>query len=343
MSGGNILGRWTHTFSPRSEFALQTYFDRTDRDTAILGETRNTFDVDFQHRFGWGERQTIVWGGGYRLTSDAIRNTFDALLDPTHRSSSLLSAFVQDEVTLVQKRLVLTVGTKFEHNDFTGFELQPSARLLWTPDQKQSFWGSISRAVRTPSRAEDDIKLRGEPVIPQGALFAGRPPFFPPSPTIVTAISGRRGFDSEKLIAYELGYRVQVTPRVSLDLATFYNDYDELRSLEPASTVPDFTKTPAEFSLSARNNLKGETYGGELSLSYQPTDWWRLRADYALLQTALHVDGGADVHTEHGIEGSSPQNQFAVRSSIDLPHGFEFDAALRYVDSLPALQVPSSR
>jgi iron complex outermembrane receptor protein len=321
---------------------LQTYYDRTNRDTAILGEKRNTFDVDFQHRFAWGDRQTIVWGGGYRLTSDEIRNTFDASLDPGRRSSNLFSAFVQDEIVLVEKRLVLTLGSKFEHNDFTGFELQPSARLLWTPNPKQSFWGSISRAVRTPSRAEDDIHLRGEPVIPQGAIFAGLPALgIPPSPTIVTSIAGRRGFDSEKLIAYELGYRVQVAPRVSLDAAVFYNDYDELRSLELASATPDFTTSPAQFSVFARNKLKGETYGGELSLTYQPTDWWRFRADYAHLQTALHLDGGTDVGTERGIEGSSPQNQFALRSSIDLPHGFEFDVALRYVDSLPALHVPS--
>jgi iron complex outermembrane recepter protein len=320
---------------------LQTYFDRTRRDSSVESEDRNTFDVDFQHRFALGDRQTITWGAGYRVTSDKIGNSFDIELDPNERTSDLFSAFVQDEISLVPKKLALTLGSKFEHNDFTGFEIQPSARLLWTPAERHSIWASVARAVRTPSRAEDDITLRQEPVYPRGALFPGAGPI-PPSPAAITTINGDRDFGSEILIAYEAGYRVQLHDRLSVDLAAFYNDYDELRSIEPADPAVDLFASPPSVRAFAANKLSGETYGGELSLNYQPASWWRLRAGYSLLFMNLHrVDGGQSAASERWIERSSPQNQFILRSSMDLPRNFEFDATLRYVDSLPALNVDS--
>ncbi len=341
VAGGNILGRWTHTFSDTSELALQAYYDRTHRESAIFSEDRDTFDVDFQHRFSLGARQTITWGAGYRVTSDSVSDTFDLSLEPNERSTDLFSAFVQDEISVVEKRLTLTLGSKFEHNDYTGFEVQPSARLLWTPAERHSVWASVARAVRTPSRAESDITLRREPVYPRGALFPGFGPI-PPSPAAVTSLSGDPDFQSERLIAYEAGYRVQLRDNLSVDLAAFYNDYDELRSIEPADPAVDFFAVPPSVRAMAGNKLAGETYGGELSINYQPAPWWRLRAGYSLLLTNLHrVDGGQDRDTETLTEGGSPQNQFLLRSSMDVARNVEFDATFRYVDSLPSLQVDS--
>ena len=147
-----------------------------------------------QHRFSWGGRQIFVWGGGYRYGSDEIQNNFDISVQPDARSTNLFNAFLQDEIALVKERLVLTLGTKLEHNDYTGFEWQPSARLLWTPTPRQSVWASISRAVRTPSRAESDILIRQGPVIPPNALY-------PTSPAVLTELSGGRDFESEEVIA----------------------------------------------------------------------------------------------------------------------------------------------
>jgi iron complex outermembrane receptor protein len=183
--------------------------------------------------------------------------------------------------------------------------------------------------------------LRQEPVYPRGALFPGFGPI-PPSPAAVTSISGDRGFESETLIAYEAGYRVQLHERLSVDLAAFYNDYDELRSLEPGDPPVDFFSSPPSVRAFAANKLAGQTYGGEISLNYQPATWWRLRAGYSLLFMNLHrVEGGRDSASERLIEGTSPRNQFLLRSSMDLPRDFEFDATLRYVDSLPSLNVDS--
>ncbi len=342
LSGGNVLGRWTHALSGGGEVVLQMYYDRTNRDTAVLGEWRDTFDVDFQHRFSFGERQTLVWGGGYRVTSDRVRNSFDLMLTPEARTTNLYSAFLQDEISVVKDRLGLTLGSKLEHNDFTGFEFQPSARLLWTPAQRHSAWVSVSRAVHTPSRVEDDFTIRQQPVLPPGALYAGFPPYVPASPAVLTSVSGDRRAVSQEVIAAEIGYRLEPVKRLSFDFALFYNDYEKIGSFEPDQPAIDLLSDPAHIGLHISNQAKGETYGGEVVANWQAADWWKWQANYSLLFTEIHTaGGGTDVFNEHSSEGSSPRHQAALRSSMDLPRGFEFDAGIRYVDALPALRVPS--
>jgi iron complex outermembrane receptor protein len=323
LKGGNILGRWTRTFSEQSEFQFQTYYDRTYRDAEGFLEDRHTFDVDARHRFGIGERNSLTFGLGYRLSSDHTTATPSISLSPLDRTTHLFSTFVQDEIVLVKDRLRLTLGTKLEHNDYTGFEVQPGARLLWTPTEKQSYWASISRAVRTPSRAEHDI------LITQNT----------PTPGVFTTISGNREFESEKLIAYELGHRIQFNQKVSLDTALFFNDYDDLRSVEAQPIVfnPPFVTAP----FVAGNKTRGETFGAELSPTWQVTEAWRLQAAYTYLQMQLHLKPGSTDTISEADERRSPRHQISVRSLVELPANVEFDAALRYVDSLAAIQVKS--
>ena len=320
VDGGHLLGRWSHIFAPGSDLSLQMYYDRTERNTVIFKEKRDTFDLDFQHRFILMERNEVVWGAGYRVTSDHVGNSPTISLDPNHRTIHLFSTFVQDEITLVPDRLRLMLGSKFEHNDFTGFEIQPGARILWTPHEQHTIWASVSRAVRTPSRAEDDVILNRAVQVAPG--------FFVP-----TTIRGSRGFDSEKLLAYELGYRAQLDPRISVDVAAFYNDYDQLRSLEQDPAAP------TQFQLS--NKLYGETCGIEAAATLKLTDWWRLKPAYTLLEMDLHKRSGSTDVTSVQDEGKSPQQQFMLRSQMDLPHNISFDCTLRYVDSLPALAISS--
>lgn len=330
VSGGNILGRWTHSISDESSFSFQIFYDRTVRDTEIIREDRDTFDVDFQHRFSLGDRHGIVWGGGYRVTSDAIENTFDVALNPDERTAHLFGAFVQDEISLIEKTLSLTLGSKFEHNDFTGFEIQPSGRLLWSPHERHSVWAAVSRAVRTPSRADDDVRLNQ------------KPPF--PAPGTIVSILGDRSFDSEELIAYELGYRVQPHAKLSFDLATFYNEYDNLRGLQPGTPYGEGSPAPPHAVVPAfiSNNLKGETYGAELTANWQMLDWWRWSANYTYLQLQIHADGTPpDVASERTIEGSSPHHQVSLRAKMDLPFDIELDGMARYVDNLAAPGVSS--
>jgi iron complex outermembrane receptor protein len=321
VSGGNLLGRWSHSFSPDSQLTFQAYYDRTERDSPIFAEDRDTGDIDLQHRFAWGDRQDVVWGFGFRATHDDVRNSLNVSLLPDHRTLDLYSAFVQDEISIVPERLRLTLGSKFEHNDFTGFEIQPSARALWTPGFSQTFWASVSRAVRTPSRAESDIRLNPAPPVP-----------LPPG---TITILGNPDMASEKLIAYEFGYRIQPINQLKLDLTAFYNDYDDLRTIEPTSPGP---VSPSKVA----NKLFGESYGTEISATAQVTKRWRLQGSYSYLEVQLHREAGSlDSTTERTTEGSSPRNQFFIRSLFDLGWNIEFDSTLRYVDVLPAPKIPS--
>ena len=315
VSGGNLLGRWRHSFSPDSELTAQAYYDRTNRDTPIFGEDRNTGDIDIQHRFAWGDTQKIIWGVGFRATHDDVKNTLNVSILPDNRTLTLYSAFVQDEISIVPERFRVTVGSKFEHNDFTGFEIQPSIRALWIPGHAQTIWASVSRAVRTPSVAENNIFLNPAPPVP-----------LPPG---LITIFGNGNFLTEELIAYEIGYRVQPINQLSVDLTAFYNDYDHLRSLEP--TRPG----PVSPSL-VTNNLFGETYGTEISATAQVTNRWRLQGSYTYLEAQLHRRAGSrDARSEGVGEGSSPRHQFFLRSLLDLGWNMQFDSTLRYVDKLP--------
>jgi iron complex outermembrane receptor protein len=308
LAGGNVLGRWTHNLEQGGDVSLQMYYDRTDRNIPqTFKEDRDTFDIDFQHHMPIGTRQDVTWGLGYRLTSDHVGNSSVVKFIPTHRAQQLFSAFVQDEIQVVPDRLRLILGTKFEHNDFSGFEVQPSGRLLWTIDKRQNAWAAVSRAVRTPTRLEEDLQIVSGPV----------------------SVFGNRDFESESVIAYELGYRVQPADWLALDVATFYNNYDKLRSIELVGThfVED-------------NKLHGQTYGVELGSTLKATDWWRIHLAYTYLKVLLQTDRGSTDTFSTATVGNDPLNQVYVRSSMDLPHHIELDATVRYVSALRNQKVP---
>jgi len=331
--GANLLGRWTHEFSSESEASVQTYYDHTDREFGIGREVRDTFDLDAQHRFRFSDRHEVIWGAGYRFSADDVIGSPDFNTDDPSVGLQLGSVFVQDEVALIADRLSLTAGTKVEHNDFTGFEAQPSVRLAWTPDERHTIWASVSRAVRTPSRAERGIHLFSDP--PHSAPSV-------PFPLLIPG-SGNSEFDSEELLAWEMGWRAKLHSRLSVDLATFYHDYDHLYNVVPL---------PAELRLSPsgqpyvalpitdNNALYGETYGAEVSATWQPLDAWRLRAHFAFLRMNLHTRGPIPSLTEES-EGDSPRHQISLWSEVDLGRSVEWGAGLRYVDALWGQRVPA--
>jgi iron complex outermembrane receptor protein len=319
VGGGNILGRWSRVFSEDSDMSLQVYYDRTHLASpkpaalavgaGLLVDDLDTYDLDFQYHFRVGERHHVVWGLGYRFTQDRVQNSPSVGFLPEHLDHHLFSGFVQDEVTL-RPDLHLTLGTKLEHNDYTQFEYEPSARLQLNLTPKQMLWAAISRAVRTPSRIDRDLIQRTglPPPLPE-ALFGGGPDFI-----------------SETVIAYESGYRTQVGSQATVAVALFYNDYDHIRS---------FTSTPPfGFPLITHNNVEGETYGVELTATYQVSGWWRLQGSYNLLKEHLRVKPGQVDFSNALNETADPEQQFTLRSAMDLPRGFELDASLRWVDTL---------
>jgi iron complex outermembrane receptor protein len=223
---------------------------------------------------------------------------------------SVISGFVQDEIECVPNLLKLTIGTKLLHNVYTGFEIQPSARLAWNPDRRQTLWTAISRAIRAPSRIDREL------VIPPVTF-------------------GSPGFESEKLRAYELGYRVQPGEQLSFSLAGFYNDYNDLRSQEQVNP-------PAPYPLVFANQQRGESYGAELTADYRVSNWWRLRAGHTELRVHIRPKPGSTDTSFGKAEAGDSNHYFTLRSSFDLPRHVEFDPAFRYVSRItnPRLAVP---
>jgi iron complex outermembrane receptor protein len=335
LSGSNLLGRWTHTLSADSGFTVQTYFDHTyiaqpfaasppapffsGFPAASLTDTLDTYDLDFQYHFGWGERQRIVWGLGYRATHEDDEDLSIVRFAPPVLNQNLYSGFLQDEIAVAQN-VQVTMGSKLEHNDYTGFEVEPSARVQWNWDPKELLWAAVSRAVRTPSRYDHDLE------VPTGLTDAPPPFQFPEY-----YLKGNPNFVAETLIAYEVGYRATLASRLSGSISAFYNDYDDLRSTTATPTTATYVfPYPVYF----QNNLEGDTYGVELSTSYQVLDWWRLHAGYDLLQEHIHVKPGEVDATGATNETADPQQQFALRSAMDLPRNVQFNTALRWVDEL---------
>lgn len=326
FSGANMLGRWTKQLEGGSELKVQSYYDHTERESNLPKERRDVFDVEAQHHILLNDWNDVIWGMGYRWTADAIENSYASSFIPPQRRTSLFNIFAQDELTLVEDHLRLTLGARLEHNDFTGFECQPSVRLAWTPVEETTVWTSVSRAVRTPSRAEEDIRIN-------------RPASDPPDGSVYSVLGNNNG-ESEVLIAYELGYRTLLTPRFSYDVVAFFHDYSELRSLEVGPTPVD-PPVPV-LTLYTGNKLKGSAYGAELASDWLMLDWWRWRGAYTFYRLELEpTDGGADINTVLLLEGNTPRHQFSLRAQMDLAENVDFDLGLRFVDELENPSIPA--
>ena len=323
----NTLGRWTRTLSERSSIEAQVYYDRLNRNETLRARsTADTVDFTAQHTFGLGERNNVIWGFGYRYFSGKFgQSTPFIQIRQTDTHQQCFNTFVQDEFQVVPDKLILTLGTKLEHNDFTGLEVEPSIRSVFKITERQTLWSAVSRATRTPSEIE------GHDVF---GVFYGAP-FAGPGGTYVPTIISNPNLDSERLWAYEIGYRIQPTKRLSLDFAAFYNKYSDLIAIGSISRfVPGIPFGSAEIPWG--NVLEGETYGGEASATLAATETWRLTASYSLLLADLR---GAASGTPEDEEASAPHHQGILRSSYDFSKAASLDSQLRYQDSIKG--VPS--
>ena len=331
VNGNNILGRWSRTFSEKSNISLQLYYDRTHLDQPVpesrsednliviapagtLEDDLSTYDVDFQHSINIGERNHVVWGLAYRRTHDEVKNAPALAFSPDVLDRNLYSIFLQDEIMLV-KDFYFTLGTKVEHNDYTGFEYSPSARLQSNITSKQTIWAAVSRAVRVPSRVDAHVRFPTLAFAPLG---------------IDNLLVGGENFKAETVIAYELGYRGQFTSTVSSSIAAFYNVYDNVRSTSLSPPDPIFG---LPFPLFYENNLEGETYGLELTIACQLSDWWQLSGGYAFLNEDIRIKPGKTDFSNAINETADPRHRFSLRSSMDLPGDLQLAAGLRSVGS----------
>jgi iron complex outermembrane receptor protein len=317
--GGNVLGRWTHTVSSSNEYSLQMYFDRTHLDdpfpsslnlpAGTLGDNLNTYDVDFQDRLHLGMSTQIVWGMESRFTHDVVTDAPSVGFVPNILNQTLLSAFLQEDIKL-SDNLTETIGCKVEHNDYTGYELEPNGRLRYALSETQMLWGAISRAVRAPSRYDRDLN--------QPSTGYTYPYYLVANPD----------FQSETVVSYELGYRAEFSNRLSGSISVFYNTYDSLRSLG-YRVVP-----PATLDVLYENFDHADTRGIEISSDLQVCDDWRLHAGFDVLREHVYVDPGEiDLYAGYN-ETADPNRQLFLRSSLNAFRDVEFDVDFRGIDAL---------
>ncbi|NJD06727.1 MAG: TonB-dependent receptor [Methylococcaceae bacterium] len=331
VSGANLLGRWQKALGLGEEVSLQVYYDRNVRNEVFLNETRDTFDIDFQHHLGVGERQDLIWGLGYRYSHDNFSNPTFVQFGNGARGVHLFSGFLQDEISLVPEKLKLTLGTKLEHNDFTGFEIQPSLRLAWTPNSHHALWGAVSRAVRTPSRSDDAANTH---LLVLPPLSGVNPTGFP----IAVSPVHNKAMNAETLLGFELGYRFIPSSSLSLDTALFYNDYDRLRTISfgPVLLRRSANGLYIDQTLPFSNIESARSYGGEASLVWNPLSNWSLQAQYSYLGLETTFSDRQFANNINLDEISTPQQQWSLRSGWDLPQHLELDLWLRYVDRIQA-------
>lgn len=334
LSGGNVLGRWTRMTGDGENIELQAYYDRTNRYESNFADIRNTFDLDYLQRLNLPWRERLTWGLGARFSHGYEPEVVSGLTFTPNRSTDrLLSAFLQDDIGLINDKLSLSLGTKLLNTNYARFEMEPSARLLYTPTGTQSLWAAYTHAVRTPSAAEREFNLAGY----LDTTYDGYPLF--------ARFNANPNFRSEQLNGYELGYRRLLGKRLYLDTAAFYNHYSDLFGEEVTGSAyieynppPTHALIPAQFG----NDFVGTTEGIEIAPEWDVTKYWRLGGSYSFLEmhikkatTALEIEPVTD------IQGASPQHQLFIDSGFNLPKAISVDLIYRYVSALPALQVPA--
>jgi iron complex outermembrane receptor protein len=313
-SGGDLLGRWTRTLASGGGVELQAYYDEQNRSDSgtPAGTSFNrvkTLDLQGQHSFLLDRNQQIVWGAGYRTWRDEFQNTTNPfVLMPPSETLHLGNVFAQDTIAL-RDDLKLVLGAKVEYNTFSRWAFMPNARLGWRADPRNFLWLAVSRAVRPPSRLERDLTAPG-------------------------IVDTSPDFQSEKLIAYEAGWRSQLRSDVTVSVSAFYNRYDDLRTTSPNPV----TVLPVTFG----NGWEGHAQGVDVWASYSPFPWWRIDPGFELLRKDFHLKPGqADIAGIQTVLGHDPGHQIFVRSYMDLPHDMDLYVALRQIGALPDISVPS--
>jgi iron complex outermembrane receptor protein len=325
LGGGFIQATWNHVYSARSDSSLQISLIPYRRDDPLEPEKRDTLYLDYHYHMAWGQRQDIVWGLGYSRTSDTIGGSLTVFFTPPSRSLDIYNAFFQDAIALLPDRLYLTLGTKLEHNYYSGLEVMPSISMTWAPSEHQMFWTAVSRALRTPSRNDTDLNVNVAGFPGSGA-----------TPNLVR-VSGNPLFENEELVAYEAGYRSTIAKRLSIDFAAYYNDYDHLQTTEPSTPFFEATPLPAHLVLpEVKGNLMhGETHGIEVTANWKVVDRWTLSPGYALEELHLHTDpSSSDTTTGPFFEGGTPHNSAQLRSHFEFGKGLAWDASAYFVDRL---------
>ena len=324
-TGGNLIAQWSRT-STHLETSVRGYFDLANRnEKRVLGEFRHTFDLDFTQRYHSGTGHDLLWGSDFRYNVDRTVGSLNISYYPASRSTQLYGIFLQDEIALTPASLRLTLGSKLEHNFYSGFALQPNCRLIWISNERSSTWIAISRASESSSRTDDDVRTNENPKVDANGGLT------------ISSSFGTAHLPADNVVAYELGSRFQATRAVGIDVAAFYNHYTNRHTHEPGPSYFEDTPVPRHLVLPTytASNISGETHGFEFLAQSHPTRNWEVTGSYTLFEIHLHQSTvSQDFDTAPKSEGSTPQQKFQVHSLLSLPHRVEVDSSLFYVGEL---------
>jgi iron complex outermembrane receptor protein len=302
---------------------VRAFYDLTRRDETIIREDRSTWDVELQSQHPLGERHALMWGLGARGSHAEYRGSPTATLTPSSRTDDRWSGFVQDEIQLVRDAWRLVVGSKFEHNDYTGFEVQPNVRLAWTPSPERMFWTAVSRAVRIPAIALSYGQLNHFPV-DTGSTMPGN-----------VRLRGNPALDSERVLAIEAGFRARMGDHVLVDIAAFHNDYDDIGFLVPSEPFVETDPAPPHLvvPLTGMNAGSVRTAGVELAADVRLGPHWRLLSGYSYLDHDARTDEGVGTAVDI-VTRANPRHQAFLRAAGSWGNGIELDLVLRHVDEI---------
>jgi iron complex outermembrane receptor protein len=325
LGDGSLETVWNHTYSERSNSSLQFSFQQHRRGDPLNPELRSTYDLDYRDQFSRGDRQDIVWGLDYQYSADRIGGSLTVAMNPPARAVQLFDAFGEDEIALIPARLFLTIGTRLEHNDYTGFEVMPSVSASWSLNDRNTVWVAVSRALRAPSRNDTNLVLNlGE--------FTG-----PGNTPTLLRLLGNPQFQDERVIAYEAGYRTMLSKRFSMDVTAYYDDWSNVQTTEPSGSFFETAPPPAHEvqTLTYENLIHGESHGVEITANWKVTDRWSISAGFAPAREHMHTNPkSADTQTTLFLEGNSPDWATQLRSHFDLSHALSWDLSAYYVDPL---------
>jgi len=310
VSGDDLLFRWTAIQSSRSDTTLQVFVDDTGRNKPTFDVKRRTADIDFNHHLELGTND-IVWGAEFRRSNDRAAGPGLQLVRDSSTAATT-SAFVQDEIAVAHSLHVIA-GTKVQYDSLSHLQFQPTLRILYRVNERQTLWAAATSAIRMPAETE----LYGK--IDVGAFPDGR------GNTGLIVVYGNRALQPERVESYEVGYRCQISPNIDIDATAFHNRMRDL--LATATPVPFVDSTGRLIvPLHIVNAMDGRSYGGEFLLTNTLTPNWNVAVGYSFLHMITMDEAGV-----RSAAITDPRHQLQLRSNMELSRGFSLDTAAFYV------------
>ena len=333
LYGGNVLAKFHNTRDGGGQHSIQFYTDYASRDDDWHNLKRLSFDIDYQHSFGINRKINIVWGGGYRLYSDDMREGLYTWLDPSKSKYWQANCFFQVDRAVIPEVLELTIGAKAEYHKLSDYEFLPNIRVLWHPAKKHTIWASAARAVRTPSRAEREGGIFLTSIPP---LSSGNPEAIP----IKVQFDGQENSKNEILYAYEMGYRIAMHRNLTIDLATFYNKYKDLLGTLPSFPIadenyPEYLLLP----LLITNMGSIDTYGFELAIATSPVRNTSIKFSYSYINNSERINAVQESGHLDAFEQIGPRHKFTLITNSNIGQAVNIGAVLRYVDEIRSLMI----